>query len=54
MEVVIDDKVKEDKRDLAVCKMTISGLLFAYDMAKPSFIFIGLQKVINQVAKLEA
>ena len=47
----IDDKVKEDKRDLAVGKITISGLLFAYDLAKPSFNFIGLQKVITQVAK---
>jgi hypothetical protein len=51
MEVFIDDGVKEDKRDLAVDKMAISGLLFTYDLAKPSFNIIGLQKVINQVAK---
>jgi len=31
--------------------MAISGLLFGYDLAKPSFTFISLQKVINQFAK---
>ena len=51
MEVVIDDEVKEHKRELAVGKMAISGLLFAYVPAKPSFTFIGFQEVIIQVAK---
>jgi hypothetical protein len=51
MEVVIDDRVKENKHELAVCKVAISGLLFAYDLAKRCFTFIGFQKVINQVAK---
>ena len=51
MEVVIDDTVKENKHELEFGKMTISGLLFAYDLAIPSFTLNGLQKVINQVAK---
>jgi len=45
------DRVKENKRELAVGKMEISGLLFAYDLSKPSFTFIGLQKVIKQFDK---
>jgi hypothetical protein len=50
MEFVRDDRVKENKRELAIGKMAISGLLFAYDRAKPSFTFVGLQKVTKQVA----
>jgi hypothetical protein len=51
MEVFVDDRVKDNKPELAVGKMAISGLLIAYDLAKHSFTFIGLHKVINQVAK---
>jgi hypothetical protein len=51
MEVVINDRAKENKRGLAVGKMAVSGLLFVYDLAKPSFTFIGLQKVTNQVTE---
>jgi hypothetical protein len=51
MEVVIGDRVKENGRELVVDKMEISGLFFAYDLAKPSLTYSGLQKVINQVTK---
>jgi hypothetical protein len=44
-------ELKINIRELSVDKMSISGLLFAYDLANPSFTFIGLQKVENQVAK---
>ena len=47
MEVFIGDRVKDNKPELAVGKIAISGLLFAYDLAKPSFTFIGLQKEKN-------
>jgi hypothetical protein len=52
MEVVIDDRVKENKHELAVGEMPLSALLFVYDLAIPSFTFNALQKVIHQLQNI--